>query len=285
MPSSQRKLGSPFSSGGGRRQWDSSFRWNDGPWGLRYTPAMKIAVLSDIHGNLEALDAVLADAARRGTDLTVNLGDILSGPLDPVGTAERLIALDLPTIRGNHERQLLTLAPDNMGASDAYTASCLGDAHRAWLAGLPTELRLASDLLLCHGTPASDLDYYLDHIGPDGARAATADEIEAKSGGEAAALILCGHTHVARAHRRAGGGLVVNPGSVGLPAYDDDRPFPHVMESGTPHARYAIVERGEEGVWTADLITVDYDWESAARLADGRGRPDWAVALRTGRMG
>lgn len=245
---------------------------------------MRIAAISDIHGNLAALDAVLFDIASRGVDLTVNLGDIVSGPLDPAGTADRLMALDLPTIRGNHERQLLTLDIGAMGVSDTATAPRLSDAHKAWLMALPTGLRIAPDILLCHGTPAGDLDYFLDHVEPGGARAATPEEIEGKSGGEAAALILCGHTHMPRSHRRAGGGLIVNPGSVGLPAYRDDHPWPHVMESGSPHARYAVMERDSDGRWQAELIAVDYDAEGAARAAAARGRPDWAVALRTGRM-
>ncbi|QTH19466.1 metallophosphoesterase family protein [Rhizorhabdus wittichii] len=246
---------------------------------------MRIAAISDIHGNLAALDAVLADIGRRGVDRIVNLGDILSGPLDPAATADRLIALDLPTIRGNHERQLLTLEPAAMGASDAHAAPLLTDAHRAWLTSLPATMRLAPDILLCHGTPDSDLDYYLDHVGPDGVRPATADEIAARTGPETAALILCGHTHLPRAHRRPNGQMIVNPGSVGLPAYADDRPFPHVMESGTPQACYAIAERQADGGWTAEPIAVDYDWEAAARAAEAQERPDWAIALRTGRMG
>jgi predicted phosphodiesterase len=245
---------------------------------------MRIAAISDIHGNLAALDAVLADIARRDVDRIVNLGDILSGPLDPAGTADRLIALDLPTIRGNHERQLLTLERAAMGVSDAHTAPLLGDAHRAWLTALPATMRLEPDVLLCHGTPRSDLDYYLDHVDAAGARPATPAEIDIRTGPETAALILCGHTHVQRTHRRPGGQLIVNPGSVGLPAYDDDRPFPHVMESGTPQARYAIAERADDGRWTVESIAVDYDWETAARTAEARGRPDWAIALRTGRM-
>lgn len=245
---------------------------------------MRIAAISDVHGNLAALDAVLADIARRQADLIVNLGDMLSGPLDPAATADRLMALDLPTIRGNHERQILTQDIVAMGASDAFTASRLADRHRAWLASLPPTLRIAPDILLCHGTPGSDLDYYLDHVDPGGSRAATAAEIEMRSGGEAAALILCGHSHVPRLHRRSGGGLVVNPGSVGLPAYADDRPWPHVMESGSPDACYAIAERGGDGRWSATLLRVAYDWQGAADTADARGRPDWAIALRTGRM-
>lgn len=245
---------------------------------------MRIAAISDIHGNLAALDAVLDDVARRGVDLIVNLGDIISGPLDPAGTADRLIALDLPTIRGNHERQLLTLARHEMGASDACTAPRLTPAHWRWLEDLPARLHIEHDILLCHGTPTSDIDYHLDHVTPDGARAATADEIEARCGEASAALILCGHTHMPRHHRRASAGLVLNPGSVGLPAYRDDRPWPHLMESGSPQARYAIAERGRDGRWAAEPIAVDYDHETAARSAEARGRPDWAIALRTGRM-
>ena len=85
---------------------------------------MRIAAISDIHGNLGALDAVLDDIARRGVDVTVNLGDIVSGHLQPRATAQRLMALDLPTIRGNHERQVLG-DPARMGASDAFARAQL----------------------------------------------------------------------------------------------------------------------------------------------------------------
>src|ERR1700733_16290836 len=114
---------------------------------------MRIAALSDIHGNLLALDAVLADVARRGVDLTVNLGDILSGPLLPAETAERLMALELPTIRGNHERQVLAGDPGRMGPSDRHAFDTLGAAQRAWLAQLPEGLRPADSVFMCHATP------------------------------------------------------------------------------------------------------------------------------------
>jgi putative phosphoesterase len=242
---------------------------------------MRIAVLSDIHGNIVALDAVLADIAARGVDHIVNLGDILSGPLFPCETADRLMALNLPTIRGNHERQLLTQAPEGMGLSDHYTDSVLQPRHRDWIASLPERLWLADDLLMVHGAPGGDLVYFLETIEDGGLRAATVEEVEARAGGMVAPLILCGHTHVPHVHRRPDGGLVVNPGSVGLPAYDDDHPVPHKVETGSPHARYAIVERGASG-WTAEIVALDYDWESVAQVAQARGRADWARALLTG---
>lgn len=73
---------------------------------------MKIAAISDIHGNLGALEAVFDDIREQGADLVVNLGDILSGALYPAQTADRLMPLGLPTIRGNHERQVLRGDPD-----------------------------------------------------------------------------------------------------------------------------------------------------------------------------
>ncbi|OBV41300.1 metallophosphoesterase family protein [Janthinobacterium psychrotolerans] len=244
---------------------------------------MRIAAISDIHGNLAALDAVLADIARRGVDVTVNLGDIVSGPLQPRETAARLMALALPTIRGNHERQLLA-DPARMGVSDAYARAQLLPEQLDWIAALPGTLRLRHDVLLVHGTPASDLVYFLDTVTPQGSRAATMDEVAQRAGDASAGLILCGHTHLPRSMALPDGRLIVNPGSAGLPAYDDEHPYAHVMENGTPHARYAIVEDDAQGRWQARFHQVDYDWETAAQLALDRGRPDWVAPLRSGRV-
>lgn len=256
---------------------------------------MRIAALSDIHGNLLALEAVLADIATQSVDVTVNLGDILSGPLWVAQTADRLMALKLPTIRGNHERQLLGLPRERMGASDAHAAQQLGAEQRGWLAALPASLQLGREVFCCHGTPASDLQYFLEtvtpgHAGPDapGVRAATSAEALQRAGdtlrGVASALILCGHTHVPRVVQLEDGRLVVNPGSVGLQAFDDVHPHPHVVENRSPHARYALLTRRPTG-WQVEQRCVPYEHETAAQLALAHGRPDWADALRTGFVG
>jgi len=256
---------------------------------------MKIAAISDIHGNLAALDAVLADIAAQVVDVTVNLGDILSGPLWITETADRLMALKLPTISGNHERQVLTIPPAEMGASDAHAAVRLNETQRAWLASLPATLQLTSEVFCCHGTPTHDLVYFLEtvtpgHTGPEapGVRRATQAEAADRAGvamrGVANGVILCGHTHVPRVMRLADGRLIVNPGSVGLQAYDDTHPHVHIVENGSPHARYALLTRLPAG-WQVDLRSVPYDHERAAQLADANIRPDWADALRTGFVG
>lgn len=242
---------------------------------------MKIAVLSDIHGNISALNAVIAHAENQSVDQIVNLGDICSGALWPEETADRLMALNLPTIRGNHERQVLSGTPDQMGLSDRRARMTLREDQLAWLAALPETLRLSEEVLLVHGTPDSDLIYFLETVTEQGLRPATLDEVTERAGKADAPLILCGHTHIPRAVRLPDGRLVLNPGSVGLPAYDDDHPFPHVVENGAPHARYATVSN-ESGKWEASFHLVAYDWEQAARDAEAHDRFDWVNALRTG---
>jgi predicted phosphodiesterase len=254
---------------------------------------MRLAVVSDIHGNLPALEAVIAEMAAARVDLVVDLGDLLSGPLWPAETCDRLMALDWPTIRGNHERQLLA-DPAGQGWSDAQTTPLLAERHRRWLAGLPTTRRLAGGAVMCvHGTPSSDLQYMLETVTPDraaatcspGVRAASADEVRRRCGAMPAGveLLLCGHSHVPRLVAD-GTLLIVNPGSVGLQAFDDEHPHPHVVETASPLARWALVERGPAG-WQAALHGTRYDHEAAARRAESRGRGDWADALRHGRVG
>ena len=240
---------------------------------------MRIALVSDIHGNLPALQAVVADIARRGVTQVANLGDSLSGPLLPLETARFLMARDWVQLAGNHERQILH--PHQRTASDAYAYGQLGAEELAWLATLKPQARLSAEVLLCHGTPRSDHEYFLETVESTHVRLASPAEIDERMAGAQAAFIACGHSHVQRAMRAASGCLIVNPGSVGLQAYDDDHVHFHVMQNGSPDARYAIVEQGENG-WTAALIAVPYDWRPMAALAERNGRPEWAHAIATG---
>ena len=242
---------------------------------------MRIAILSDIHGNLAALEAVVADFKQRGVDAVVNLGDNLSGPLLPRETAQFLMAQAWVQIAGNHERQLLTLAPDERGASDAYAHSQLTPVEFSWMASLQPSSAFGDEGLLCHGTPNSDAEYFLETVEPGRVRAATQHEIEARLGNASAVFVACGHTHVPRSVRSLQGQLIVNPGSVGLPAYTDDRPYHHAIENGSPEARYAIVEKRGD-CWSSELIAISYDHASMARLARLRGRSDWECALQYG---
>lgn len=242
---------------------------------------MRIALISDIHGNLAALEAVVADIRRRGVDTIANLGDSLSGPLLPLETAQFLMAEGWLSLAGNHERQLLMNDSSRRGASDAFAHSRLTATEFSWLASLPGTAQLNEEIFLCHGTPESDLQYFLETVDGNHVRLASAAEIELRTGDEKSSLIACGHTHIPRAVRTTHGQLIVNPGSVGLQAYADLHPIPHRVENGSPDARYAMLEKGCCG-WQAALHTVAYDYRQMAQLARQNGSPAWEHALLTG---
>lgn len=242
----------------------------------------RFAVLSDIHGNLLALEAVLADIASQSIEQTINLGDHLQGPLDPDGTAQCLMPLGLPSIRGNCDRLLYeadTVVTE--GGTLAANRAALSAEHKHWLAAMPQTLALG-DVLLCHGTPWADDVYLLEEVTSHGVRLKCSDEIALILHGIAARLFLCGHSHQSRMAAMPDGILLVNPGSVGLPAYREESPYPHAMEAGSPHARYAILTRSGNA-WQVDQRAIVCDWEAAALRAASNGRPDWAAWLRTGR--
>ncbi len=242
---------------------------------------MKLAIISDIHGNLAALNAVLADIKKCGVDNVLNLGDILSGSLQPCETADRLIPLNFPTILGNHERQIITLDPQKLSLSDSHALKLLRKDQLNWLRSLPTQLIIEDDVLMVHGIPGNDLEYFLETVTPGGVIPSSPETIESHAKGVTQSLILCGHTHIPRQFKLSDGRLVVNPGSVGLQAYDDVNPCYHKMESGSPHARYAIVESSQYN-WQVDFRAIAYDWDSAAGLAAANGRVDCVIPLQKG---
>src|SRR5947209_4804674 len=117
---------------------------------------MRLAVIADIHGNLPALEAVLADIGRRGAERMINLGDCVSGPLWPRETCERLTAIGIPTLCGNHDRWVATLPSAELGPSDRYTLGQLDEAQLAWLRDLPPMLKLDNGIVAFHGRPGDD---------------------------------------------------------------------------------------------------------------------------------
>ena len=163
------------------------------------SPLDRFAVLSDIHGNLSALEAVLADIASRSVQPIVNLGDHLQGPLDPVGTADRLIPLNLPSVRGNCDRLLFEAGTIvTSGSTLEGNRAILNGQHKQWLAAMPQTLQL-DDILLCHGTPWADDVYLLEEVTPEGSRMKRTGELAPILHGITEGLVLCGHSHLSRA--------------------------------------------------------------------------------------
>lgn len=207
------------------------------------------ALLYDIHGNLPALEAVLADAEAAGAESYVLGGDYALFGAFPRETVERLGGLDATRIRGNTDRWLIDAsdAPDNelVEHSLSHCRDALGDALCKALFSLPVSAELG-DALICHASPKSDLDTFLPDPEPS-------DVEEEMLAGASLQVIVFGHSHL-QFHRERDSALLVNPGSVGLP-FDGDR-----------RAAYALWRGGRE----FELRRVEYD--SDAYIAEVRAQ-------------
>jgi predicted phosphodiesterase len=237
---------------------------------------MRYLVLTDIHANLEALEACLADARVRGFDRTLVLGDLVGYGADPNAVIELILSLK-PTaiVRGNHDKVAsgIELAEGfNSVAKSAarWTLDALKPEHRAWLAQLPTGPTIVNDLIeICHGSPFDEDAYIFDEL--DAVRALKVSQRQ---------LCLFGHTHYpvtfelssesfetigpsAAAEMqiplRDGSTYLVNPGSVGQP------------RDGDPRAAYAVVDENEKRV---ELIRLPYAVEDAQAKVVKAGLPD-----------
>ena len=245
---------------------------------------MRFAVIADIHGNHLALEAVLADIDQRGIHDIINLGDCFSGPLTSAKTFECLSKRSMFTVRGNHDRYLIDRPFEQMSSWEKPVFEQLPPEAFAWIRALPQTAVFKDLAFACHATPDDDNLYWLETVTPDGRMALSGTtRIEALAEGISYPLILCGHSHVARLVELKDGRVIVNPGSVGIQAYEDDDPDqPHVMESGHSKACYAEIEI-ENGVIRTAFHQISYDFEVMAQVAEKAGELQWALALRRGR--
>jgi len=232
---------------------------------------MRIALISDIHGNEVALEAVLADIAQHGADQVVCLGDVATLGPRPEAVLARLRDAGCLCILGNHDAFLLdpelihtyTEAPIIVQAVD-WCRSRLGAAELDFIRGFAPTRRLVLDagceLLLFHGSPRSHMEDLL----------ATTSEskLDEALAGASATAMAGGHTHIQmlRQHR---GILLVNPGSVGMPfkEYVAGRP-PTLL----PHAEYALVE-AKQGAISVLLRRVPVDRRALRAAVSGCDNP------------
>lgn len=216
----------------------------------------RIAVISDIHGNLPALAAVMADLEEQVPDEVLVAGDLVGRGPGGRSVVERIVATGWPVLMGNHEELLLTVRdgrlPSNlegtaMGAAVQWMAAELNDAAADFVRDLPFSLRATSApaaLLVVHGSPAG----VSDGLGPW-----TSDALLEKHAATTdAEVLVCAHTH-RPLDRTFDSGRVVNIGAVGLP-------FNRV-----PKAHYSIFTIGGERV-EVERRVVEYDREAAVDL-------------------
>lgn len=243
---------------------------------------MRLALIADIHGNLPALDAVLAELDREGVDQLVCLGDVSIGP-QPVETLERVRSLGCPVVMGNWDAWLVEGMPRLDGGQLAqvlsdtcsWAGSQLSPEQRDLLVGLVPTLELdlpdGEQVLAFHGSPRSFEDAIFATT-PD-------DEVEEMLDGRQALVHVGGHTHF-QLVRRLGESLLVNPGSIGLPFRRD---LPGVMEVA-PWAEYGLL-RHEDGRLSVELRRTPYDLETFLTALHESGMPhaDWWAARWTSR--
>lgn len=244
----------------------------------------RIAVISDIHGNIWALESVLEDIQKRGIAYIVNLGDSLYGPLEPGSMAKLLMNEKIISISGNQDRVIL----ESIGRTDIhhtmkFVIEHLDNQSVEWLKTLSSTCEFSDSIFLCHGTPKADDKYLLERISPANVSLRTDNELQKELMGVNQQIILCGHSHIPRIVYLSAGKQIVNPGSVGLPAYEDDLPYKHAMEAGSPHARYSIITHNANNI-EVENIALPYNFEKAAECALKRNRPDWQRALLLGRV-
>jgi putative phosphoesterase len=239
---------------------------------------MRIGLISDIHGNDTALQAVLSDMARRGVDQVACLGDVATLGPSPAETIERVQGLQCPCVLGNHDDFLI--APELIHTytkipvildSVAWCREQLAEAALQFVWGFQPNARVAlpggETLLLCHGSPRSHMDNLLAETPPQ--------ELDAKLDGTRVAVLAAGHTHLQmlRQHR---GMLIVNPGSVGMP-------FQEFVGGETPtvlpHAEYAVVAADQSGV-SVGLYRVDYDLQRLLDVVEASDLPLREVMLQ-----
>jgi diadenosine tetraphosphatase ApaH/serine/threonine PP2A family protein phosphatase len=197
-----------------------------------------LALLYDVHGNLPALDAVLADCP---ADRFLLGGDHVGFGAWPQETAERLRRLDAEWIRGNVDRWLVDApdAPEAMAGVIQRSRELAGEELCRELAALP-ETTSHGGVLYCHASPLSDMDSFLPE--PHDADAERLMGVEARR-------VVFGHTHLQFRRHGPGGIDLLNPGSVGIPLDGDRR------------AAYALVHDDD----SIELRRVEYDWQGAAR--------------------
>jgi putative phosphoesterase len=238
------------------------------------------AIISDIHGNSAALQAVLQDIKARKIDTIINLGDHFFGALEPAETAKILQDNPMICISGNTDREIVdNTEKEGMPRVRAELSAETID----WLKNLPKTTSVDDVIFVCHGTPESDNEYLLEKVTEHGVFVYNDEDLIEKTKHIKESVILCGHSHVNRVIYLSNGKLIINPGSVGLPAYLGTGEYRFAMESMTPHAKYAIIQADGDTINIAQ-INCTYDWNAAAQRARNNGNPKVAEFLLHGRM-
>jgi putative phosphoesterase len=242
------------------------------------------AIISDIHGNSLALQAVLNDINSRQVDQIINLGDHVFGALEPEATAAIIRQTPMLCISGNTDREILeSLDKPSEKENMERVKGDLSAETINWLKSLPGTVVCDDVFFVSHGTLESDNEYLLEQVTAQGVFVYNDEELISKTQHISQPIILCGHSHVNRVVYLSNGKIILNPGSVGLPAYLGNGEHRFAMESMTPHAKYAMVKVDGNDI-NIEQIHCTYNWQQASAAARQNGSEKWAEFLLRGRM-
>lgn len=239
---------------------------------------MKIAVFADVHSNLYSLEAVLKDIGNRGIEKLYCAGDLVGYGPRPNEVIELIRSRKIPTVMGNYDDAIgnmrLICGCDykdeeslRLGEmSIAWTRDNTSDESKAWLSGLPADIRETISgykLLFVHGSPKA-LNEYLYESTPD----EYLDQLLKENGVD---VLICGHTHLPYV-KKLKNGLVVNAGSAGKPKH------------GNPNVTYVVIDF-IDGIPVPAVIEVAYNYEDTATEIEKFGLPnEFARIVRTGKI-
>ena len=241
----------------------------------------RFALISDIHSNSQALEEVIKDIKKRNINTIYNLGDSVYGPLNPARTAEILIEENIPSVLGN-EDQIIYESKEKSKLLE-FVKKNLNEGHIDWLKKLKKTMIINDEILMFHGTPTLTNEYLLSKVTKDGVHPRKKEEIQEILKDYNEKIILCAHDHTPKTLNINDGRVIINPGSVGCQAYTDDNPFYHIIQTGSPHARYSIVQ-SDNNKYEEENVLIDYDWNTAALVAEENGFADWGVWIKEGRI-
>ena len=238
---------------------------------------MKLAVFSDVHGNIQGLQAVLQDAAARGADVLWCGGDLVGYGANPGDVVETIQRMGIPTVMGNYDDGVgyyrIACGCDYPSEeamqrglrSIAWTKEQTTEAHKAYLRSLPHKIEREFEgrrVVLVHASPARLNEYLYESVSDEVLR----QHLEAT----AADVLIFGHTH-RPFHKVLDDRHLVNTGSAGKPKH------------GSPNATYAIIDLKRNAV-QVEIVEVPYDYEAAARAVEATDLPhEFAAMLREGR--
>jgi len=150
-----------------------------------------------------------------------------------------------------------------------------------WLKSLPKTHILDNEIFMCHGTPESDCTYLLEDLSNSTTAVNNINKIEDCLKSVYQKIVFCGHSHTPR-FVQTPVKKIINPGSIGLSAYDDDLPLYHKIQNFNNHAHYSFIEIIEGNI-NLEQISLPYDYQKAVNCATKNNRLDWAGWIKTGR--